>query len=74
VQIASPETPEQHALLFPKLDNAQIAQIMASSVPRHVEPRERVFELGSTEHGIFVVLNGSMKSSVTRTALNLFSP
>jgi thioredoxin reductase (NADPH) len=61
VQIASPETPEQHALLFPKLDNAQIAQIMASSVPRHVEPRERVFELGSTEHGIFVVLNGSIE-------------
>jgi thioredoxin reductase (NADPH) len=61
MQIISPETPEQRALLFPKLNNAQIAQLKTSSVPRQVEPHETVFDQGSSDHGIFVVLNGSIE-------------
>ena len=61
VQIAQPETPEQHALLFPKLDNAQIAQLTAFGVPRHVTARETVFDQGSAEHGVFIVLSGSIE-------------
>jgi thioredoxin reductase (NADPH) len=61
VQIAQPETPEQHALLFPKLDNAQIAQLTAFGVPRHVTARETVFDQGSSEHGVFIVLSGSIE-------------
>ena len=59
--IASPETPEQHDLRFPKLNDAQIAQLTASSMPRQVEPGETVFAQGSTEHGIFVVISGSIE-------------
>ena len=59
--IASPDTPEQHALLFPKLNAAQIDQLTASSVPRHVNPGEILFDQGSYEHGIFVVLDGSIE-------------
>jgi thioredoxin reductase (NADPH) len=61
VPIASPETPEQHDLRFPKLNDAQIAQLTASSMPRQVEPGETVFAQGSTEHGIFVVISGSIE-------------
>ena len=61
MQTTSPETPEQHALLFPKLDDAQIAQLRASSTPRQVNAGETVFAQGSTDHGVFVVLEGSVE-------------
>ena len=61
VQRAPSETPEQHASLFPKLNDAQIAQLAASSVPRHVQSREILFNQGTSDYGIFIVLDGSIE-------------
>jgi hypothetical protein len=41
--VVAPETPEQHALRFPKLTVAQIAQLRSSSKPRHVKAGEILF-------------------------------
>jgi thioredoxin reductase (NADPH) len=57
----SPETPEQHPLLFPKLNDAQLHQLAASSVVRHVTPREILFDQETLDHGIFIVLEGSIE-------------
>jgi thioredoxin reductase (NADPH) len=56
-----PETPEQHALRFPKLTDAQIAQLGASSKPRHVNKSDILFNQESADHGVFVVLTGSVQ-------------
>ncbi len=61
MEIARPETPQQHASLFPKLNDAQLAQLAASGVPRHAEAGEILFDQGSSDHGIFVVLKGSIE-------------
>jgi thioredoxin reductase (NADPH) len=59
--IVAPETPEQHALWFPKLSDAQIDQLASSSVPRQVNPREILFDQGTSDRGVFVVLSGSIE-------------
>jgi len=59
--IVAPETPEQHALRFPKLSDAQIDQLASSGVPRQVNPREILFDQGTSDRGVFVVLSGSIE-------------
>ena len=59
--IVLPETPEQHALRFPKLNDGQINQLASSCVPRHVKQREIVFDQGTSDHGIFIVVSGSIE-------------
>ena len=61
LQKLSPETPEQHALRFPKLTEAQIAQLAPLSVQRLVEPGEVVFEQGNAQRGVFVIESGSLE-------------
>jgi thioredoxin reductase (NADPH) len=56
-----PETPEQHALRFPKLTHAQIIQVTAASTPRRVDPGEILFDQLTADHGIFVALTGSLE-------------
>ena len=65
-------------MLFPKLDDAQIAQLKASSTPRQVDLCETVFDQGSSDHGVFVVLNGSIEivglSNGVESVLSVLGP
>ncbi len=74
----SPETPEQHALRFPKLTDAQVSQLAASSVQRRVNAREILFDQGSADHGVFIVLTGSIEivgvSNGVETVLSVLRP
>jgi len=54
------ETAEQPDAMFPELDAGQIARIQAVGRNRDVVAGEIIFELGSTDHGMFVVLEGSL--------------
>jgi thioredoxin reductase (NADPH) len=73
-----PETPEQHALRFPKLTDAQVAQLAASSARRRVKAREILFDLGSADHGVFIVLTGSIEivgvSNGVESVLSVLGP
>jgi thioredoxin reductase (NADPH) len=61
VGTVSPETPEQHALTFPKLNDMQLAQLAASGVSRNVRMGEVLFDQGAENQGIFIVLEGSIE-------------
>src|SRR6516162_4487273 len=56
-----PETPEEHALRFPKLSAAQIAQLEPFCTPRHPNPGDVVYDVGSADHGVFIVQSGSLE-------------
>jgi len=47
--------------MFPKLDEAQIARLMPLGEVRLVDAGEIVFDQGDSEHGVFVVLSGSVQ-------------
>jgi thioredoxin reductase (NADPH) len=53
--------PEETDAMFPRLDDAQIERLTSIGARRHVEPREIVFDLGSEDHGMFIVLSGSIE-------------
>ena len=55
------ETPEQLDAMFPKLDDAQIARLAAFGNQRRAEPGEVLFDRGDADHGVFVVLAGSIE-------------
>src|SRR5260370_21586077 len=55
------ETPEQLDEMFPKLDDSQIAKLAAFGVQRRAQPGEIVFDQGDSQHGVFVVLEGSIE-------------
>jgi thioredoxin reductase (NADPH) len=55
------ETPEQLDAMFPKLDDAQIARLAAFGVARRAQPGEILFDQGDAQHGVFVVLDGSIE-------------
>jgi signal-transduction protein with cAMP-binding, CBS, and nucleotidyltransferase domain len=69
----SPETPEQHALRFPKLTDAQVSQLAPSSAQRRVNAHEILFDQGTAGHGVYIVLTGSIEIVESRMELNLFS-
>ncbi len=56
-----PETVEPTDAMFPKLDAAQIARLMPLGQERRMAAGEIVFDLGDSEHGVFVVLDGSIE-------------
>ena len=56
-----PETPEQINAMFPLLDDAQIARLRAFGEERQARPGEILFDQGDTDHGVFVVLDGSIE-------------
>jgi thioredoxin reductase (NADPH) len=56
-----PESPEQLEAMFPILDNAQLARLRQFGEERNVEAHEILFDLGDSDHGIFVVLSGSLE-------------
>jgi thioredoxin reductase (NADPH) len=47
--------------MFPKLDQAQIARLMPLGQERRVAAGEIIFDQGDSEHGVFVVLDGSIE-------------
>ncbi len=47
--------------MFPKLDQAQIARLMPLGQERHLAAGEIIFDQGDSEHGVFVVLSGSIE-------------
>ncbi len=57
----APETPEEHALRFPKLTAGQISQLAASSTQRQAAAGDILYDLGSTDHGVFIVQSGSIE-------------
>jgi thioredoxin reductase (NADPH) len=58
---ATLESPEQHALLFPKLSGFQISQLEHSGLRRQVQPDEVLFDPETPLPGVFVVLRGSLE-------------
>src|SRR6266478_7578977 len=56
-----PETSEQPDPMFPKLNDAQIARLRAFGEQRHARPGEVLFDQGDANHGVFVVLGGSVE-------------
>src|SRR5260370_18620319 len=57
----SAETPEQLDAMFPKLDDSEIARLAAFGVERRAQPGEILFDQGDAQHGVFVVLEGSIE-------------
>src|SRR5579863_4822721 len=47
--------------MFPTLDEAQIARLLPLGQERRVAAGEIVFDQGDSEHGVFVVLEGSLE-------------
>jgi len=56
-----PESLEQIDSMFPALDSAQIARLAAFGESRQFRAEEIVFEQGDADHGVFVVLEGSIE-------------
>jgi thioredoxin reductase (NADPH) len=55
------ETSEQLDAMFPSLDDAQVARLCPFGEQRQVQPGEILFDIGDANHGIFVVLDGSIE-------------
>jgi thioredoxin reductase (NADPH) len=55
------ETPEQTDSMFPILNDAQIARLRSFGEERKVKAGEIVFDQGDENHGVFVVLDGSIE-------------
>jgi thioredoxin reductase (NADPH) len=54
------ESSEQTDLMFPLLDDAQMARLAPFGEQRQVEAGEVLFEQGDVHRGVFIVLNGSI--------------
>jgi thioredoxin reductase (NADPH) len=55
------EAPDQTDAMFPKLDDAQIERLRSFGVQRHAGTGEMLFDQGDQNHGIFIVLSGSLE-------------
>ncbi len=56
-----PETPEPPDAMFPTLGGAQIERLASLSTRRHAQPSEILFDRGDDQHGVFIVLEGSIE-------------
>jgi thioredoxin reductase (NADPH) len=56
-----PEAPEQLDSMFPALEAGQLAGVRPFGEERRARPGEILFDLGDSNHGIFVVLEGSIE-------------
>ncbi|HWO28239.1 MAG TPA: hypothetical protein VNO32_05530, partial [Candidatus Acidoferrum sp.] len=56
-----PASPEQIAAMFPKLDDGQIARLAAFGRQQDAHAHEVILERGDLQHGVFVVLSGSIE-------------
>src|SRR5450755_4441848 len=55
------DTPEQLDVMFAPLDAGQIARLANFGKERDVQAGEILFEQGDAQHGVFVVLEGSIE-------------
>jgi thioredoxin reductase (NADPH) len=73
-----PGTPEQSDLMFPVLDGSRIERLASFGAQRSTRAGEVVFDLGDENHGVFVVLKGSIEiigvSSGNETVLKVLGP
>lgn len=73
-----PETPEQHASRFPKLTGAQLSRLTPFGAPRHARAGEILFDQDTGDHGVFIVLSGSIEvvaaAKATETVLSVLAP
>lgn len=56
-----PETSQPTDAMFPILSGAQIERLASFSIRRHAQPGEILFDRGDEQHGIFIVLEGSIE-------------
>ncbi|HYL73686.1 MAG TPA: FAD-dependent oxidoreductase [Bryobacteraceae bacterium] len=56
-----PAAPEDLELMFPHLNDAQITRLTAFGETRHAQPGETLFDQGDSQHGVFVVLEGTLE-------------
>jgi thioredoxin reductase (NADPH) len=56
-----PETSQELDAMFPSLEDAQLERLRAFGEPRQVQAGEILFEQGDANHGVFVVLDGSIE-------------
>jgi thioredoxin reductase (NADPH) len=56
-----PETSEPTDAMFPTLGGAQIERLASFSTRRHAQPSEILFDRGDDQHGVFIVLEGSIE-------------
>jgi thioredoxin reductase (NADPH) len=55
------EQPEQNAAMFPALNDEQIARLRSFATERHAKAGDLIFDQGDANHGVFVVLSGSIE-------------
>jgi len=55
------DIPEQSEQMFPRLDDAQMERLASIGKQRQTQPGEIVFDLGNEDHGVFIVLKGSIE-------------
>lgn len=55
------QAPEDLEVMFPHLDDAQIARLVAFGQERRAAPGEILFDQGDSQHGVFVVLDGTIE-------------
>src|ERR1700733_5534329 len=56
-----PESFDRLDLMFPVLDDTQIARLSAFGERRQIMPGDVLYDQGDAEHGVFVVLEGSIE-------------
>jgi thioredoxin reductase (NADPH) len=57
----SPDTPEQHALLFPKLNDTHVVELRRRSILRQTKRAEVLFDRETARPGVLIVLSGSIE-------------
>ena len=55
-----PVTPEQHAVLFPKLNHTHIVEMRRKGIVRQTTRSEILFDRETQRPGVFIVLSGSI--------------
>src|SRR5579859_4860196 len=55
------ETSEQIDAMFPALGDAELVRLRSFGHERHAKAGEILFDVGDADHGIFVVLDGSIE-------------
>ena len=55
------ETREPNEAMFPTLNDAQIARLRSFGAERHAKAGDLIFDQGDANHGVFVVLSGSIE-------------
>jgi thioredoxin reductase (NADPH) len=56
-----PDTPEQHAILFPRLTEAHLSELRQRGILKKTLPSEVLFDRETERPGIFIVLSGSIE-------------